>query len=162
MRAAQRSLGSSPLSRGIPEIRDQILRAVRIIPALAGNTISAQSYSASNRDHPRSRGEYLNLRLLGRDSVGSSPLSRGIRLNCPFGVRICGIIPALAGNTSSALVAASSRWDHPRSRGEYARGNNRALDDHGSSPLSRGIPDSRIGGIMGSGIIPALAGNTPT
>ena len=50
--------GSSPLSRGIQTafMYDGVLRG--IIPALAGNTIRPRSFSATARDHPRSRGEY--------------------------------------------------------------------------------------------------------
>ena len=51
----------------------------RIIPALAGNTGDVQQWGHVSSDHPRSRGEYdwswENL----RETMGSSPLSRGIR-----------------------------------------------------------------------------------
>ena len=54
----------------------------------------------------------------------------------------------------------SPEWDHPRSRGEYARGAGVGSPGSGSSPLSRGI----LAGVVGEGdaqrIIPALAGNT--
>ena len=51
-----------------------------------------------------------------------------------------GIIPALAGNTNSAVQKNADVTDHPRSRGEY-------------TPRPVGLLDA-------SGIIPALAGNT--
>ena len=73
-----------------------------------------------------------------------------------------GIIPALAGNTSPSSPPPSWAEDHPRSRGEY-----RAMMVFpslvwGSSPLSRGIRERCCHRSRGGGIIPALAGNTPT
>ena len=132
--------GSSPLSRGIPCSRSQRPRRTGIIPALAGNTCCSRAGRPERSDHPRSRGEYVAADWALVRRVGSSPLSRGIRLgprSVTAGVRI---IPALAGNTM--LRDESSRV---RS---------------GSSPLSRGIlqePGSHLRNIR---IIPALAGNT--
>ena len=91
--------GSSPLSRGIPLTLEALVQAVRIIPALAGNTMYKLLVRPTTTDHPRSRGEYLMLHLLGALAEGSSPLSRGI----PHLPHLSGsrrrIIPALAGNT---------------------------------------------------------------
>ena len=50
--------GSSPLSRGILNLRAVEGGDERIIPALAGNTWTAWSTPIRPRDHPRSRGEY--------------------------------------------------------------------------------------------------------
>ena len=50
--------------------------------------------------------------------------------------------------------------DHPRSRGEYPLVEALPAAAHGSSPLSRGIPDGSFRGFPAPGIIPALAGNT--
>ena len=71
--------GSSPLSRGIPNLRREVHVAHRIIPALAGNTAAKPSTASSSSDHPRSRGEYFCLIGRGGPGPGSSPLSRGIR-----------------------------------------------------------------------------------
>ena len=93
-------------------------------------------------------------------SMGSSPLSRGIRIGMRIGDRSMRIIPALAGNTSSGFSRAPLKPDHPRSRGEYCQvwtGPNPGL---GSSPLSRGIPCGGRHSTPTAGIIPALAGNT--
>ena len=50
--------GSSPLSRGIlPHLRMRV-HAIRIIPALAGNTGCTEEQGELLKDHPRSRGEY--------------------------------------------------------------------------------------------------------
>ena len=50
--------GSSPLSRGIPVGFARSPDTARIIPALAGNTVTPTPTTARKTDHPRSRGEY--------------------------------------------------------------------------------------------------------
>ena len=70
--------GSSPLSRGIPDVAAESAQACRIIPALAGNTIPFGSVIRMLGDHPRSRGEYPPSLPLMVPRAGSSPLSRGI------------------------------------------------------------------------------------
>ena len=152
--------GSSPLSRGIPELTVTITFTLRIIPALAGNTARSPTRRGDGPDHPRSRGEYARQRLRWLRQWGSSPLSRGIRGEGVGGLRLVGIIPALAGNTRRGGWWPPACRDHPRSRGEYSLG----VGDHaaggGSSPLSRGIPAQVLEAEDLLGIIPALAGNT--
>ena len=132
--------GSSPLSRGIPDHKGGHFEALRIIPALAGNT--------PRRPPPCLRGS------------GSSPLSRGIQWRSFGGSAGPGIIPALAGNTPRGLAGGFPSTDHPRSRGEYMVACCRPLRSGGSSPLSRGIHPPRPPHPPHPGIIPALAGNT--
>ena len=72
--------------------------------------------------------------------MGSSPLSRGILDVFTFFIQLCGIIPALAGNTAL----------RPPCQARH----------HGSSPLSRGIRVLQLPAQYVHGIIPALAGNT--
>ena len=99
-RAAQTTeSGSSPLSRGIRASRPAVIRRVRIIPALAGNTSWDVFVNFGAQDHPRSRGEYPLTHHYPCRANGSSPLSRGIPQ--PRGAQLfhTGIIPALAGNT---------------------------------------------------------------
>ena len=158
--AKTRQLGSSPLSRGIRGLALCALCDPRIIPALAGNTWSAPTPQPPSPDHPRSRGEYAPRVRVSCVPPGSSPLSRGIPRRIRRQLRQFRIIPALAGNTRTALRAWGCTGDHPRSRGEYT---GRTADTglrEGSSPLSRGIlrpPESQR---LGARIIPALAGNT--
>ena len=71
--------GSSPLSRGIRGGVPGPEPGLRIIPALAGNTIILDCAISSTTDHPRSRGEYFPAGKYRTTSTGSSPLSRGIR-----------------------------------------------------------------------------------
>ena len=131
-----------------------------IIPALAGNTWAAVGQGSPNKDHPRSRGEYYFNCSQYRVGSGSSPLSRGIRLDPRAdGARIR-IIPALAGNTFNMTQKRQLCWDHPRSRGEYYWRSSNLVLTEGSSPLSRGIRPLGPSVSGWVGIIPALAGNT--
>ena len=91
--------GSSPLSRGIREDELYEGHGGRIIPALAGNTRTGPTADPLTRDHPRSRGEYLDRVGSEADETGSSPLSRGIRHGRWPPQLYRRIIPALAGNT---------------------------------------------------------------
>ena len=99
---SQKRSGSSPLARGLLNLRpvDNIL--TRIIPARAGFT------RASTR--------------MREKKSGSSPLARGLRASRSGPDRQHGIIPARAGFTICASVSRISPRDHPRSRGVYACG----------------------------------------
>ena len=72
--------GSSPLSRGIRAAAGVSGPVGGIIPALAGNTWVMSVHVRRAWDHPRSRGEYVATELEKTNELGSSPLSRGIRV----------------------------------------------------------------------------------
>ena len=72
-------VGSSPRGRGTRRGESESLRARRIIPAWAGNTISAHSAASSRSDHPRVGGEHFVWLDVKYCTAGSSPL-RGTRL----------------------------------------------------------------------------------
>ena len=95
-------IGSSPLARGLP--------------------VSSCWGTRSSTDHPRSRGVYALRGTPATSPCGSSPLARGLQRRGAHGDHHPRIIPARAGFTLSAPLAAHSRRDHPRSRGVYARG----------------------------------------
>ena len=152
--------GSSPLSRGIHTAQEHALDRRRIIPALAGNTMSAIELYILFPDHPRSRGEYTAAVTAAQNPTGSSPLSRGIRCGAYCSSDHGRIIPALAGNTASIHCGWCTVRDHPRSRGEYGRCYVERGHLSGSSPLSRGILIGAGPITDGPRIIPALAGNT--
>ena len=152
--------GSSPLSRGILYRGSARPEALRIIPALAGNTKNARHCDESTPDHPRSRGEYPSSFKPILSEVGSSPLSRGILTHLEPGGHDIRIIPALAGNTRATETLDPPRADHPRSRGEYFTHLYLSIGSDGSSPLSRGIPGDQTALSPCERIIPALAGNT--
>ena len=135
--------GSSPLSRGILAKRSTSILSIRIIPALAGNTISLLTGILFYQDHPRSRGEYESHYTVVPSAYGSSPLSRGIHNVMDADTVKQRIIPALAGNTLGTGYNSGDSQDHPRSRGEYPLCGAFDIRDQGSSPLSRGIPPER-------------------
>ena len=112
--------GSSPLARGLLGRPMLGGHCPRIIPARAGFTGRAPSIRGAPGNHPRSRGVYTSARVSASHSVGSSPLARGLPVQCGASTRSPGIIPARAGFTASGAPTASHGGDHPRSRGVYA------------------------------------------
>ena len=131
--------GSSPLARGLHRQHLGDERLGGIIPARAGFTPTAHQADGAGRDHPRSRGVYVEVINLTEREDGSSPLARGLRLRQVLARRnrgssplarglpaaVCGdhawhgIIPARAGFTGTSTPSQSPRQDHPRSRGVY-------------------------------------------
>ena len=131
--------GSSPLARGLRDRPRRGARPARIIPARAGFTVSSSGTPSAPRDHPRSRGVYVLALAFVADTVGSSPLARGLLV---FGDELTEprrIIPARAGFTLFCLSAVRGTWDHPRSRGVYASQFHTVNRQEGSSPLARGL-----------------------
>ena len=154
------SRGSSPLARGLPGGLQRLHWGPGIIPARAGFTRGQKRVKLDKGDHPRSRGVYPDEWTLDTVEDGSSPLARGLHRcdHYPFLTRR--IIPARAGFTWRRTRASPPAWDHPRSRGVYARAARRATPFGGSSPLARGLqPGVELRRAVG-GIIPARAGFT--
>ena len=75
--------GSSPHARGTRRRMTVKHVLIHIIPACAGNTISAAVRTTWMRDHPRMRGEHS--RMPGRRRIvrGSSPHARGTQRRHP-------------------------------------------------------------------------------
>ena len=69
--------GSSPLTRGAREKYADEHAVGGIIPAYAGSTATAFSRLSIERDHPRLRGEHLDMKFNNVSDAGSSPLTRG-------------------------------------------------------------------------------------
>ena len=149
-----------------PRIRGEHARTVRghadppgIIPAYAGSTCPGRSrppdMAGSSphtrgapaldvqdrltwRDHPRIRGEHLELGGGVVISGGSSPHTRGARTAFQESVIELRIIPAYAGSTRHGNSAPGGRADHPRIRGEHLDRQEPADRGQGSSPHTRG------------------------
>ena len=152
--------GSSPLARGLlSDIRpdEQFLR---IIPARAGSTILLDVGYVRLKDHPRSRGVYLPMRVADLAQAGSSPLARGLPRYLMEEPARRRIIPARAGSTECGSDSREMPWDHPRSRGVYQMGTQSFPAIVGSSPLARGLPETLGQRDLVVGIIPARAGST--
>ena len=111
--------GSSPLARGLLGVVDGVLKAGGIIPARAGFTSCRATPSSRSPDHPRSRGVYVSVASGVPETVGSSPLARGLLTDERSHVQGARIIPARAGFTGLEVRSPY----HP----------------DGSSPLARGL-----------------------
>ena len=156
----ERGEGSSPRLRGTPRGPARPGGPQGIIPALAGNTVSTNGSNTNGGDHPRACGEHIRRANGQQELRGSSPRLRGTRTRGRADSRWCGIIPALAGNTSVVAVTVIGWWDHPRACGEHGEAFDQHAGEPGSSPRLRGTRAvQRALGDM-EGIIPALAGNT--
>ena len=160
--APVRTAGSSPLARGLQALGGTLNEGTRIIPARAGFTVFRGAGSVLGWDHPRSRGVYLAMTMLALAPAGSSPLARGLRAPGLRGPGQRGIIPARAGFTRQDQGEDRPSQDHPRSRGVYPGQHTDALPPRGSSPLARGLRVSDAAEAVGSRIIPARAGFTPS
>ena len=103
-----RSMGSSPLARGTRTHpgRERGRPFDGIIPACAGNTHCRRRASHRRWDHPRLRGEHLPLIASRSWPKGSSPLARGTQQGSVLRRGPRRIIPACAGNTMAAGIAA--------------------------------------------------------
>ena len=97
--AAQVDEGSSPLARGLRGAWGGRPAIVGIIPARAGFTRSPARSTASQQDHPRSRGVYPRCSPSAEVSCGSSPLARGLLKGHIASPNTPRIIPARAGFT---------------------------------------------------------------
>ena len=139
-RPANRSTGSSPLTRGKPDGLSPLSSAARLIPAHAGKTDPPIDCRSRRTAHPRSRGENRSRRSSPSSRRGSSPLTRGKRRGRTTPGRPPRLIPAHAGKTPNEFTHYSSVTAHPRSRGENAQGHILTRSFEGSSPLTRGKP----------------------
>ena len=135
-------------------------RDAGLIPAHAGKTQTAAVGPCSRRAHPRSRGENRDVVSLYRNSVGSSPLTRGKRARSARSPGAAGLIPAHAGKTRLTPSVPALPRAHPRSRGENGVGRARSTVPNGSSPLTRGKLAVVLGAAHAGGLIPAHAGKT--
>ena len=69
--------GSSPLTRGALTGYIFVIPAKRIIPAYAESTHARSCKACRCEDHPRLRGEHLDMKFNNVSDAGSSPLTRG-------------------------------------------------------------------------------------
>ena len=96
----RRAQGSSPHARGARDCSRHLAQSTGIIPACAGSTMTARACRASERDHPRMRGEHYRNSPLYFIVPGSSPHARGAHVTLNFAKERGGIIPACAGSTA--------------------------------------------------------------
>ena len=152
--------GSSPLTRGKQDRGDSRVIRGGLIPAHAGKTTTMPAGMVDVGAHPRSRGENPTDATTNLAAGGSSPLTRGKRLDaCPHAVNE-GLIPAHAGKTHERTCVMANNEAHPRSRGENREAGDKHIGPSGSSPLTRGKRVSHFDFFFRSGLIPAHAGKT--
>ncbi len=152
--------GSSPRWRGgrLPACGDDVPAGV--IPALAGRTGGYVCSRRTTRGHPRAGGADFPRTVWSASPQGSSPRWRGGPPSDVEGVRLAGVIPALAGRTVRADHASQSYWGHPRAGGADGRPLGTASRRPGSSPRWRGGHGMDSWCCGSGGVIPALAGRT--
>ena len=159
-KASMSGMGSSPLTRGKPEQQATVGVLQGLIPAHAGKTPRRHASAPSSEAHPRSRGENTGKLMNGVTQRGSSPLTRGKRLEAAVVLLVLRLIPAHAGKTRGACPCRGSVRAHPRSRGENTLRTLHQGAGQGSSPLTRGKPPRRRGRPTRARLIPAHAGKT--
>ena len=163
-RPAPRPMGLTmdhPRIRGehyLPEIFTCLF--CRIIPAYAGSTAESGLGDGVGWDHPRIRGEHYGPDRLEALGEGSSPHTRGARINAGQGRSLLRIIPAYAGSTNLWQIIKPQVADHPRIRGEHVMTVMPSLPLLGSSPHTRGALGVFVGDTARKRIIPAYAGST--
>ena len=96
------------------------VQSKRLIPAHAGKTSHTRRRARPRRAHPRSRGENVIAAIAALVAIGSSPLTRGKRMEVEGKGHCLGLIPAHAGKTTPLMTDLQTR--------------------RGSSPLTRGKP----------------------
>ena len=126
--------------RGTPDRADNTVLTIRIIPAHAGNSRAQKLGPSYRSDHPRACGELAPAATASPTPRGSSPRMRGTLPRVLLGQGRVRIIPAHAGNSSSATSTTGSCA--------------------GSSPRMRGTPHCREYRRWRTRIIPAHAGNS--
>ncbi len=110
------------------------------------------------RAYPRSRGATETTPEQDKPEPGLSPLARGNLLNAERGVVHPGPIPARAGQPRADRLVGQTEGAYPRSRGATSRMAISSSRVHGLSPLARGNHPMTTHHTLGSGPIPARAG----
>ena len=110
--------------------------------------------------HPRSRGENPSSTTASGAGSGSSPLTRGKRLDRLSVGEPVRLIPAHAGKTQLTVPSGVAGSAHPRSRGENRVALTQLANAGGSSPLTRGKHGGHGLADADRGLIPAHAGKT--
>ena len=172
--------GSSPLTRGAPVPVTRVPKLFRLIPAYAGSTRPHRSFRLPPWAHPRLRGEHRRWGRSASTATGSSPLTRGARVDS-VGVYWLGgsspltrgaplsfwawavwwrLIPAYAGSTLPLQRKRRRHGAHPRLRGEHPLAFMDGERVAGSSPLTRGALNVGTQEEPNWGLIPAYAGST--
>ena len=159
MKAWPFGAGSSPRTRGTPQVLLKPDAHFRFIPADAGNAIALLASRSPETVHPRGRGERIPHAPLCSEGFGSSPRTRGTLGIDPDDNASWRFIPADAGNAPLTMRVPTLRTVHPRGRGERLRIQVIEQRLHGSSPRTRGTQQPQASDCKRLRFIPADAGN---
>ena len=148
--------GSSPRMRGKQQRGGDVGRALRIIPAHAGQTSPDHPEAYKNPDHPRACG--ANGVTSGAATVlnGSSPRMRGKLVTFKSALTRVRIIPAHAGQTPTGKTTKHSASDHPRACGANVLVEEIRGLAGGSSPRMRGKQSDFMRKLLSAG--PSIIG----
>mgnify|MGYP005624082981 CR=1 FL=1 len=134
----------------------------RVIPAWAGNRVSAPDRPHEAPGHPRVGGEQSRATPCKMLSNGSSPRGRGTVRNRVIELACKRVIPAWAGNRQTTFSFLKTTTGHPRVGGEQFNSHQRLFASSGSSPRGRGTGPGRYSELLPRRVIPAWAGNRET
>ena len=154
--------GSSPLTRGKPDLTMEDATALGLIPTHAGKTCVSGGRIVNGGAHPHSRGENMARKPPRSRGRGSSPLTRGKQIGCLRSHGQGRLIPTHAGKTCSCIAGELVAGAHPHSRGENSTRSELTRPSRGSSPLTRGKRAYRRNRPRLAGLIPTHAGKTAT
>ena len=158
-RAAPWRFGSSPHTRGTRGQHHSASDGLRFIPAYAGNALGRIDQPEDGPVHPRIRGErHLELNM-NNIELGSSPHTRGTRIDADRYRPNTRFIPAYAGNAPRMPRRPTRSPVHPRIRGERKTSDLCKQHPDGSSPHTRGTLHRNVRNLVGRRFIPAYAGN---
>ena len=159
-RLARVILGSSPRWRGKLSRGVSLSPIPRLIPALAGKTLTTAAREARTSAHPRAGGENSSPSRTPLIVMGSSPRWRGKLTLALWPSGRVRLIPALAGKTGPRQPEPAIPAAHPRAGGENPVSVSPLVRPSGSSPRWRGKHREGLKRPSLLGLIPALAGKT--
>ena len=152
--------GTSPRTRGKHSCYLMLASILRNIPAHAGKTCSNASKPPTNMEHPRARGENVQIKTAGTKRFGTSPRTRGKLAGLYLNLTPFRNIPAHAGKTWWPARATRPAQEHPRARGENVGEKHIPTLSRGTSPRTRGKLGAAVGFDFAARNIPAHAGKT--
>ena len=152
--------GTSPRTRGKQPGNIQPPPRSRNIPAHAGKTGYSIGEGSAAGEHPRARGENAYALLENNGASGTSPRTRGKRIQHQSQNPRLRNIPAHAGKTRSVVHQGRNGAEHPRARGENAFSKVLVIGFSGTSPRTRGKRKNSLPCTKIFRNIPAHAGKT--
>ena len=150
--------GLSPHARGNLALSSKPSSSAGPIPACAGQPLQTRQTTQRLRAYPRMRGATDYTDWPRMYDVGLSPHARGNLQQRVHDLRVCGPIPACAGQPHTGASPVRSRGAYPRMRGATPAESQKNRARGGLSPHARGNPWPPFWIADTKGPIPACAG----